>query len=185
MERYEAAIRRFVGFSDRPQKNQMSATVCLSPFCLYDGDISARADNPRGSATVLMAACECYHAGMRRLPLPLLVLIILITFPVTVPIALLSWTWDRRRMRAVAGRTHCEHCGSTLGVASLRRADTEWTRRVSELQIARPLMRLRMIRSLWAICAACGAEYDYDFRSRIFGRVARSDGSDHPSKVIV
>jgi hypothetical protein len=34
-----------------------------------------------------------------------------------------------------------------------------------------------MIRSLWAICAACGTEYDYDFHSRIFHRVA---GSDRP-----
>jgi hypothetical protein len=105
------------------------------------------------------------------------VLIILITFPVTIPIALLSWIWDRRRMQAVAGRTHCECCGATLGVASLRRADAEWTKRVAELQIGRPLMRLRMIRSLWAICAACGAGYDYDFHSRIFRRVA---GSDEP-----
>jgi hypothetical protein len=107
------------------------------------------------------------------------VLIILITFPVTIPIALLSWIWDRRHMQAVAGRTHCERCGATLGVASLRRADAEWTKRVAALQAERPLMMLRMIRSLWAICAACGAEYDYDFRSRIFRRVADSDQPDN------
>jgi hypothetical protein len=111
---------------------------------------------------------------MRRLPLPLLVLIVLITFPVTIPIALLSWIWDRRRMQAVAGRTHCERCGATLGVASLRRADTEWAKRVAALQGARPTMRFRMIRSLWAVCAVCGAEFNYDFRSRIFHCIAGS-----------
>jgi hypothetical protein len=126
---------------------------------------------------MLTAACECYHAGMRRLPLPLLMLMILIAFPVAIPIGIASWIWDHRRMRAAAERTHCERCAATLGVASLHRADTEWTKRVAELQIARPLMRLRMIRSLWAVCAACGAEYDYDFRSRVFRRVT---GNDEP-----
>ena len=124
-----------------------------------------------------MAACECYHAGMRRLPLPLLVLIILIAFPVAVPIAIVSWVWNRRRMRAIAERTHCERCGAILGAASLHRADAEWTKRVAALRDARPTMRFRTVRSLWAICAACGAEYDYDFGSRIFRRVA---GSDEP-----
>jgi len=119
---------------------------------------------------------------MRRLPFPLLVLIILIAFPIAIPIGIVSWIWDRRRMQAVAERARCECCGTALRVASLHRADAEWTKRVAELQIARPLMRLRMIRSLWAICAACGAEYDYNFRNRIFRRVAGRDGHGGPDK---
>ena len=114
---------------------------------------------------------------MRRVPIPLLVLIILIALPVAIPVAIVSWMLDRRRMQAVAQRTHCERCGATLGDASLHRADTEWAKRVAALLDAQPGMRLRMVRSLWAICAACGAEYDYDFRSRIFHRVA---GDDEP-----
>jgi hypothetical protein len=120
---------------------------------------------------------------MRRLPLPLIVLMILIASPVAIPIALLSWIWDQRRMRAAAERTRCESCGATLGAASLHRADTEWTKRAAALQAARPLTMFRMVRSLWAICAACGAEYDYDFRTRIFGRVAGSDGPPDPDQV--
>jgi hypothetical protein len=120
---------------------------------------------------------------MRRLPLPLLVLIILIAFPVAVPIALLSWIWDLRRMRAVAERTHCERCGAVLGAASRQSADAEWAKRFAARQDAGSMMRLRMIRSLWAVCAACGAEYDYDFRSHIFSRVARSNEPDDPSKI--
>jgi hypothetical protein len=119
---------------------------------------------------------------MRRLPIPLLVLMIVIAFPVAIPIAIVSWLRDRRRMRAVAKRTHCECCGATLGAASLRCADPEWAKRVAALQSARSIMRFRMIRSLWAICAARGAEYDaeydYDFRIRIFRRVVRSDVPD-------
>jgi hypothetical protein len=154
----------------------------LSPFCLYDGDTSARADNPRGSATVLTAARECYRAGVRRLPLPLLVLIILIAFPVAVPIGIASWIWDGRRMRAVAERTHCERCGAILGSASLHRADAEWTKRVAELQAERPVMRFRMTRGLWAICCACGAEYNYDFHSRIFHCVTGSGEPGAPDQ---
>jgi hypothetical protein len=131
---------------------------------------------------MLLAARECYHGGMRRLPLPLLVLIVLIAFPVAVPIGIVSWIWDHRRMRAVAERTQCERCGATLGAASLHRADTEWTERVAAQLEARPGIRLRMLRSLWAICTACGAEYDYDFSSRIFRRVAGRDGPGNPDK---
>jgi hypothetical protein len=101
-------------------------------------------------------------------------LIILITFPVTIPIAIASWIWDRSRMQAVAGRTHCERCGATLGVAALQSAEVEWIRRVEALHAEQPTIRFRMIRSLWAICAACGAEYDYDFRRRIFHCVGGS-----------
>jgi hypothetical protein len=34
-------------------------------------------------------------------------------------------------------------------------------------------MRLRLIRRVWAICAACGAEYDYDARADTFLRAVR------------
>ena len=117
---------------------------------------------------------------MRRLPLPLLVLIILVAFPIALPIAIVSWIWDHRRMRAVAERNDCEQCGTTLGAASLHLADTEWTKRTAERLNARPGTRLRMIRRLWAICTACGAEYDYDFSGRVFHRV--SDEPGHSDK---
>jgi len=40
-----------------------------------------------------------------------------------------------------------------------------------------------MVRKLWAICAACGAEYDYDFGSRIFHRVTGTDEPGNPDEV--
>jgi len=107
---------------------------------------------------------------MRRLPVPLLLLLILIAFPVAVPIALVMHLRDQRRMQSVAERTACECCGATLGLASLRSADAEWKRRAEALQHGRLMMRLRLVRHLWAICAACGAEYDYDVRARAFHR---------------
>jgi hypothetical protein len=83
---------------------------------------------------------------MRRIPIPLLLSIIVITFPVAVPIAIVLYIRDRRRMQVVAERTRCECCGATLGVASLRGADTEWTRRAAALRRAQVMMRLRLIR---------------------------------------
>src|ERR1700741_4434169 len=109
---------------------------------------------------------------MRRIPIPLLLPVIVIAFPVAVPIAIVLYIRDRRRMRVVAERTHCECCGATLGVASLRGADTEWTKRAAALQDAElTMMRLRLVRHVWAICAACGAEYDYDAGTHTFHRV--------------
>jgi hypothetical protein len=120
---------------------------------------------------------------MRRIPIPLLLPMIVIAFPVAVPIAIVLYIRDRRRMRVVAERTRCECCGAVLGVASLRGADTEWTRRTAALQRTRLMMRLRLIRHVWAICAACGAEYDYDGSAHTFHRVGRSGIPDDAAKV--
>jgi hypothetical protein len=116
------------------------------------------------------------------MPIPLLLLIIVIAFPVAIPIAIVLHMRDRRRMRAVAERTRCECCGAPLDVASLRRADTEWAKRAAALQHARPIMRLRLICRVWATCAACGAEYDYDARAHTFLRVVRSGVTDDEGK---
>jgi hypothetical protein len=111
---------------------------------------------------------------MRRIPIPLLLLVVVIMFPVAIPIAIVLHVRDRRRMRAAAETTSCECCGAPLAMASLRRADTEWAKRAAALQRAGSMMRLRLIRRVWAICAACGAEYDYDTRADTFLRVVRS-----------
>jgi hypothetical protein len=118
---------------------------------------------------------RCYHPAMRRIPIPLLLLMIVIAFPVAVPIAVVLHMRDRRRMQAVAERTRCESCGALLSVASLRRADTEWAKQAAALQHAGVIMRLRLIRRVWAICAACGAEYNYDARAHTFHHAARDE----------
>jgi hypothetical protein len=119
---------------------------------------------------------------MRRIPIPLLLLVVVIAFPVAVPIALVLHIRDKRRMQIVAERTHCECCGTTLSVASLRGADTAWSRRVAALQHAQPMMRFRLVRHVWAICAGCGAEYDYDAGSRTFHRAGRTGIQDDAAK---
>jgi hypothetical protein len=119
---------------------------------------------------------------MRRIPIPLLLLIIVIVFPVAIPIAIVLHMRDRLRMRAAAERTRCECCGAPLAIASLRRANTEWAKRAAALQHAWSIMRLRLIRRVWAICPACGAEYDYDTRADTFLRVVRSGVPDDEGK---
>src|SRR6202795_3351254 len=54
----------------------------------------------------------------------------------------------------------------------------KWAKRAAALQHARPIMRLRLICRVWATCAACGAEYDYDARAHTFLRVVRSGVPD-------
>jgi hypothetical protein len=110
--------------------------------------------------------------------MPLLLLIIVVVFPVAIPIAIVLHVRERLRMRATAERTRCECCGAPLAVASLRRADTEWAKRTAALQHARSIMRLRLIRRVWAICAACGAEYDYDARADTFLSAVRGGVPD-------
>ena len=118
---------------------------------------------------------------MRRIPIPLLLLVFVIAFPVAVPIAIVLHLRDQRRMQVVAETSRCECCGATLGATSLRRADTEWAQQVAALRHGRMvMMRLRLIRHVWATCAACGGEYGYDARSRTFHRLARS-GPPHRS----
>jgi hypothetical protein len=163
MEKYAQAIPRFAGFSGR--------VAAWTKGVGHDQ-----------LAVFSCHARECYYAAMRRLPLPLLVLIILIASPVAIPTAIVSWIRDHRRMRAVAERTHCESCGATLGAASQQSADAQWSKRVAARLHARPDIRIRMVRKLWAICSTCGAEYDYDFRNRIFHRVAGSDEPRDPDK---
>jgi RNase P subunit RPR2 len=114
--------------------------------------------------------------------MPLQLLIIVIVFPVAIPIAIVLHMRDRLRMRAAAERTRCKCCGAPLAVASLRRADTEWAKRATALQHARSITRLRLVRHVWAICAACGVEYDYDTRADTFLRVVHSGVPDDQGK---
>jgi hypothetical protein len=72
---------------------------------------------------------------------------------------------------------------ATLGVASRRRADTEWTKQAAALRNGPLMMRLRRVRRVWATWAACGAEYDYDARAHTFHRLARSGPPDDQGKV--
>ncbi len=69
------------------------------------------------------------------------------------------------------------------GVASLRRAETEWAKQAAALRHERLMMRHRLIRRVWATCAACGAEYGYDARAHTFHRFARSGPPDDQGKV--
>lgn len=127
-----------------------------------------------GAAARTSARGACYRPAMRRVPIPLLVPLIVIALPVAVPIALALHKRDQRRMRMVAGLTRCEQCGTALGLASLRYADLTWADHVAALRRSRPNAVFRLARHVWARCAACGAEYDYDPGARVFHRVAAS-----------
>jgi hypothetical protein len=110
-------------------------------------------------------------SGMHRIPIPLL--------------SRLHFLWrSRSRLCCTCGiGAVCRWWpgGVVVNVAArrwaLRRADTEWTKQAAALRQARLMMRLRLIRRVWATCAACGAEYGYDAHAHTFHR-ARSGPPD-------
>jgi len=111
-------------------------------------------------------------SGMHRIPIPLLSRLHFL------------W-WSRSRLCCTCGiGAVCRWWpgGVVVNVAArrwaLRRADTEWTKQAAALRQARLMMRLRLIRRVWATCAACGAEYGYDARAHTFHRLARSGPPD-------
>jgi hypothetical protein len=108
---------------------------------------------------------------MRQAGLLLMIVAFVIASPVLIPIALILHARDQRRMQTAAATASCEHCGATLGTESLRRADAAWATHVSALQQARPTIRFRLVRRLWATCATCDAEYDFDATLRTFRRL--------------
>jgi hypothetical protein len=108
---------------------------------------------------------------MRQAGLLLMIVAFMIASPVLIPIAAMLRNRDLRRMRAAADETRCEHCGAILGTESLRRADMDWVAHVAALQRARPTIRFRLVRRLWAKCVTCDAEYNFDATLRTFARL--------------
>ncbi len=98
----------------------------------------------------------------------LIAALVVIASPVLIPVAFALHARDRRAMLAIAERTQCKLCGATLGAASLEQADREWAEHVAALHRDRPGIRFRLVRCLWAICAACGGRHGFNAERRLF-----------------
>ena len=112
---------------------------------------------------------------LQRFGLQILVAAVLavcvLALPVIIPVVHFLEKRDHQNRQKVAARFQCEACGTVLGLDALHRADTvcteEWAKRKQE----RPGVRYRLRpRDLWAICTACGADYNYDPERHIFFR---------------
>jgi hypothetical protein len=98
-----------------------------------------------------------------------LVMAIFVALPILIPVVGFLHRRDRRRMLTAACSSNCARCGAILGGASLDRADKAWAEHLAALQRDRPGIRFRLVRSVWAVCTACGARYSFDADIRTFG----------------
>ena len=114
-----------------------------------------------------------WHPAVEWLHIPLIVTVFFLGLPVMLPVAMIQHVRTQRRRQRRAERTPCLRCGAGLGEAALARADAAWAEYVSKLHREYPGARFRLVRSVWAVCAACGQRYDYDEKTDTF--VAKGD----------
>lgn len=110
----------------------------------------------------------------RRMPIWLFVILFLLCSPVLIPWGLVSYGFEKRRMRKAAESFRCISCGKVLGVAALALADRVCMENMEELRERHPGVRWRIVRTLHAICPACGTKYTYRERERTFVVEAKS-----------
>ena len=92
----------------------------------------------------------------------ILVLFFILLLPILVPYSLLMDRVEKRRRRQLASRFVCEQCGKVLGVEALQLADEHWDEIVkSIIAKSEPGTRLRLVRTVEAICPHCGCLYLY------------------------
>ena len=96
-----------------------------------------------------------------RLPVTVAAVLFVVFLPVIVPVALVLHHFHQRKMRAVILSSLCPKCGARLDDAAIARADERWKEIMREIFSQHPLARLRVMRDLHAICAACGAEITF------------------------
>ena len=100
--------------------------------------------------------------------LPFLLVVLLITMPIWIPAGIVLSAVCRRRLRKAAEGFLCVQCGKVLGAAALKLADEVWAAHWLELQRKYPGARLRMVRTIHAVCPACGTQYEFLERERTF-----------------
>lgn len=99
----------------------------------------------------------------------ILVLFFILLLPILMPYSLLKDRVEKRRRRQLASRFVCVECGEVLGVEAIRLADERWDEIVKAI-ISRnePGTRLRLVRTVDAICPHCGCLYLYRKAERTF-----------------
>jgi hypothetical protein len=109
-------------------------------------------------------------ARRRRLRLPtwLTVLLLLVCLPVIIPAFIVLEAVQKRRLRRAARSFTCLNCGKLLGANAVAVADAEWSRYVRELMRQHPGVKLRLVRTVDAICPGCGACYMFRESERTF-----------------
>lgn len=108
----------------------------------------------------------------RAVLLPVLVpaglLLLLVLLPVLLPLVAYQLERDRKRRAAAAAVTPCIRCGAMLGPVAEALADKVSADEFAARREAYPDWTWRIVRHVWAVCAACGARYGFDEARRVF-----------------
>ena len=117
--------------------------------------------------------------GMRKgwgrwewLYITLCVVALIVSFPVAFPVAMIQHTRAERRKKQRVLQAPCAHCGAALGTAAIERADAEWSTHLDKLFRENPGIRFRLVRTVNAVCTACGQSHRYDEKADVFVAVA-------------
>ncbi len=102
----------------------------------------------------------------------LCIVVFVVAFPVAFPVAMIQHTLAERRKKQRVSETRCGRCGEILGQAALDRADAEWSAHVERLHRDHPGKIFRMVRTVNAVCVACGQSHRYDEKADAFEAVA-------------
>lgn len=99
----------------------------------------------------------------------ILVLVFILLLPILVPYFLLKNQVEKRRRRQLASRFVCEQCGEVIGVEAIRLADERWSKIVEKIRSEIDSeIRLRLARTVDAICPHCGCQYCYREEGQTF-----------------
>ena len=96
------------------------------------------------------------------------VIVVFLFFPLWFPLLIISVKRDERRLRQVAESFACLKCGAVLGVAGIELANQAVAAAMDELRRQHPDCRFRVVRTLHAICPACGTRYTFLENERTF-----------------
>jgi hypothetical protein len=114
----------------------------------------------------------------RHIPNWLCLTALIAGLPLIIP-AVIAWqALERRRRQREVQRCACETCGRILGSAALRLGDAAWDAEHRKiLDRLPPGARVRIMRTVDAICASCGTWYRWVEGLRTF-RATRHDEAE-------
>ncbi|QDV50906.1 hypothetical protein [Gimesia fumaroli] len=111
---------------------------------------------------------------LKKLTDGFIVLIFILLLPIIVPVSLIQAQREKRQMRKLADQFVCLECVEVIGVEALRLADERWSEIVKKIIDENDSgTRLRLVRSMDAICPHCGCVYLYHKADQTF--VVRSE----------
>jgi hypothetical protein len=122
-------------------------------------------------ASRLRRLLKCHPILFNFAIVPILILallVFLLALPLILPVTFVCNLLERRSLLAAARTAVCPSCGAILGAEAVQRADDEWRTHIAELHQNHPGVKFRLIRTVDAICGACGSMLSFQKATRTF-----------------